>query len=106
LEVVRLASREDLVTDEDRAKFLKEFGSRVNALVDRLQKATGLNEGPISLGDLDILAAALMELLGFALANMPEPMCRERLNGFPTILEGDVAQKRRRIGQMIPKGSG
>jgi hypothetical protein len=72
---------------------------------DRLQKAAGLSEGRISLADLDILAAALMELLGFALANMPEPMCRERLNGFPGILAGDVAHKRRRIEQMISKGS-
>ena len=60
------------MTSENEAKFLEEFGSRVNALLDRLLKSAGLSEGPMSLGDLDVLAAASMELLAFALANMPE----------------------------------
>src|SRR5215471_759558 len=61
------------MTSEDKAKFLKEFGPRRDALLERLKKAANVGEGPMSLGKLDILAAASMELLTLALANMPEP---------------------------------
>jgi len=86
-----------------------EFDSRVQALLEQLKKAAGLSEGPMSLGDLDILAAASMELLALAIANMPKSMREIRLKGLPAILAADVAQKRKRIEQTIeqaiPKGS-
>ena len=37
---------------------LKEFVRRVNALLDRLQKAAGLGEGAMNQADLDVLAVA------------------------------------------------
>ena len=63
---------------EDKAKFRKEFGPRRDALLERLKKAANVGQGPMSLGKLDILAAASMEVLTSALANMPEPMRGER----------------------------
>jgi hypothetical protein len=92
----------DLMASEADAKFLREFGRRVNALLGRLQKAAGLGDGPMSLGDLDILAAASIELLTSTLANMPEPARCERVNGLTETLAGDVAQKRERLEQKIP----
>jgi len=63
----------------------------------------------MSLGDLDILAAASMELLALAIAKMPKSMRDVRLKGLPAVLAADVAQKRKRIeqtiAQTIPKGS-
>ena len=86
-----------------------EFDSRVQALLEQLKKAAGLSEGPMSLGNLDILAAASMELLALAIANMPKSMREIRLKGLPAILAADAAQKRKRIEQTIeqaiPKGS-
>ena len=86
-----------------------EFDSRVQALLEHLKKATGLSEGSMSLGDLDILAAASMELLALAIAKMPKSMRDVRLKGLPAVLAADVAQKRKRIEQTIeqtiPKGS-
>ena len=46
------------MTSEAETRFLKEFGPRVAELLDRLQKAADVSERPMSLGDLDILAAA------------------------------------------------
>ena len=60
------------MTSEDGAKFLKEFGPRVDGMFERLKQAAGVSDGPMSRGDLDILAAASMELLTLTLANMPE----------------------------------
>ena len=37
---------------------LKEFVRRVNALLERLQKAAGVGEGPMNQADLDVLAVA------------------------------------------------
>lgn len=90
------------MTSADKVKFLKEFGSRRDALLERLKKAANVGEGPMSLGKLDILAAASMELLALALANMPEPARGERLKGLSATLAADVAQKRKRIEQKIP----
>ena len=90
------------MSSEDRAKFVKEFGPRVNALVERLHKAANVGKGPMGLGKLDILVAASMELLTSALANLPEPMRGERIRGLSATLARDVAQKRRRIEQKIP----
>jgi len=86
----------------DKAKFLKELGPRRDALLERLKKAANVGEGPMSLGKLDILAAASTELLTLALANMPEPMRGERVRGLSATLARDVAQKRRQIEQKIP----
>jgi hypothetical protein len=61
------------------AEFLKDFGPRVTELLDRLQKAAGVSERPMALGDLDILAAASWELLTTTLANMPESQRRRRV---------------------------
>jgi hypothetical protein len=90
------------MTSEDKAKFLKEFGPRRDAMLERLKKAANVGEGPMSLGKLDILAAASMELLTLALANMPEPTRGERVKGLTATLAADVAQKRKRIEQKIP----
>ena len=84
---------------------LKEFVRRVNTLLDRLQKAAGLGEGPMTQADLDVLAVASVELLTNTLANMPEPMRGDRLRAFTESLEADAAKKRERIEQSIPKGS-
>ena len=90
------------MTSEDKAKFLKEFGPRRDALLARLKKAANVGEGLMSLGKLDILAAASMELLTLALANMPEPTRGERVKGLSATLAADVAQKRKRIEQKTP----
>jgi hypothetical protein len=95
-------TREDLMTDEDRAKFWAEFGPRRDALLDRLQKAAGVSKGPMSQGDLEVLAAASMELLTMAIANMPEPRRGEITRGLSTTMAADVAQKREQLEQKIP----
>jgi hypothetical protein len=95
-------TREALMTDEDRAKSWEEFGVRRDALLDRLQKAAGVSGGPMSQGDLDVLAAAAMELLTRALANMPEPERSERVRGLSATMAADVAQKREQLEQKIP----
>jgi hypothetical protein len=84
---------------------LKEFVRRVNALLGRLQKAAGLEEGAMNQADLDVLAVAAAELLTNTLANMPEPMRSDRLKAFSEALPSEVAKKRERIEQSIPKGS-
>jgi hypothetical protein len=84
---------------------LKEFVRRVNALLDRLQKAAGVAEGAMNQADLDVLAVAALELLTNTLANMPEPMRGDRVRAFSEALAADVAKKRERIEQSIPKGS-
>jgi hypothetical protein len=91
---------EDLMSE--LAKFLKTFDPRTEALLERLHKAAGLNEGPMTLGDLDILVAASMELLTSALANLPEPTRGERVRGLSETLAADVAKKRARLEQKIP----
>jgi hypothetical protein len=63
-----------------------------------------------TMADLDILAAALMELLTTTFANMPEPMRGQRVRGLSETLAADVAQKREQLGldvlqQTPPKGS-
>lgn len=89
---------------EQGEEVLKEFVRRVNALLDRLQKAAGLG-GAMNQADLDVLAVASVELLTNTLANMPEPMRGDRLSAFAETLAADVAKKRERIEQSIPKGS-
>ena len=90
-------------------ELLKEFVRRVNALLERLQKAAGVGELRTR-ADLDILAAALWELLATTLANMPEPMRGQRVTGLSETLAADVAKKREQLGldvlqQTPPKGS-
>src|SRR5438067_951547 len=57
--------REDDLMTSDDAKYMEEFGPRVVALLDRLQKAAGVGELRTR-ADLDILAAD----------NVPEPLDR------------------------------
>jgi hypothetical protein len=90
------------MANEGYARFLDEFRPRVNVLLARLRKAAGADDGPMSLGDLDILAAASMELLTSALANMPEPMRGKMVNKLSEIFAADVAEKRQRLEQKIP----
>ena len=78
------------------------FRACVGAQLDRLKKAAGVSEGPMNLGDLDILAAASMELLTLTLANMPEPVRGETVRGLSETLASDVAQKRGLLEQKIP----
>jgi hypothetical protein len=85
------------MTSEAETRFLKEFGPRVAELLDRLQKAAGVRELR-TMADLDILAAALMELLTTTFANMPEPMRGQRVRGLSETLAADVAQKREQLG--------
>ena len=82
--------------------FRKEFWPRVQALLDRLKKAAGVGEGLMNRGDLDILAAASMDLLTLTLANMPEPRRGETVRGLSETLAIDVAKKRERLEQKIP----
>jgi hypothetical protein len=56
----------------------------------------------MKLGDLEILAAASMELLTLTLANTPEPARGETVRGLSATLATDVAQKRKRLEQKIP----
>ena len=85
------------MTSEAEMRFLKEFGPRVAALVNRLQEAAGVRELRTR-ADLDILAAAALELLTSALANMPEPMRGERVRGVSETLTTEVAKKREQLG--------
>jgi len=87
------------MTSEDDAKFLREFGPRATDLLVRLQKAAGVREGPMSLGDLQVLAAAAMELLTSASANMPEPRRGEVVRRLSETMAADVARKRERLEQ-------
>jgi hypothetical protein len=89
------------MVSERYAKFLKEFGPRVTELLDRLQKAAGVSERPMTSGDLDILAAASWELLTTTLANMPEPQRGRRVRRLSETLTADVAKKRERLEQKI-----
>ena len=90
------------MTSEDKAKFWNDFGPRVNELLERLTKASGVSDGPIKLGDLEILASASMELLTRTLAKMPEPRRGEIVRGLTETLAADVAQKRERLEQKFP----
>ena len=97
------------MTSEAEMRFLKEFGPSVAVLVDRFQEAAGVRELRTR-ADLDILAAALWELLATTLANMPEPMRGQRVTGLSETLAADVAKKREQLGldvlqQTPPKGS-
>ena len=89
------------MASERYAKFLKEFGPRVTELLDRLEKAAGVSERPMTSGDLDILAAASWELLTTTLANMPEPQRGRRVRRLSETLTADVAKKRERLEQKI-----
>ena len=92
---------DDLMASERYAKFLKDFGPRVTELLDRLQKAADVSERPMSLGDLDILAAASWELLTTTLANMTESQRDRRVRRLSETLAADVAKKRERLEQKI-----
>lgn len=89
------------MASERYAKFLKEFGPRVTELLDRLEKAAGVSERPMTSGDLDILAAASWELLTTTLANMPEPQRGRRVRRLSETLTAGVAKKRERLEQKI-----
>jgi hypothetical protein len=89
------------MASERYAKFLKEFGPRVTELLDRLEKAAGVSERPMTSGDLDILAAASWELLTTTLANMPEPQRGRRVRRLSETLTASVAKKRERLEQKI-----
>jgi alcohol dehydrogenase class IV len=102
--IVLSHTREVQMTQQGE-EVLKEFVRRVNALLDRLQKVAGLEEGAMNQADLDVLAVASVELLTNTLANMPEPMRSDRLKAFSETLAADVAKKRERIEQSIRKGS-
>ncbi len=88
---------------KERDEVLEEFVRRDNALLDRLQKAAGVGEGPMNQADLDVLAVATVELLTNTLANMPERMGGDRLRALTVTLEADVAKKRARIEQSVRK---
>ena len=90
---------------KEGAEVLKKFVRRVNVLLDRLQKAAGVDKGAMNQADLDVLAVASVELLTNTLANMSEPMRGDRLKALSAGLEADVAKKRERIEQSIPKSS-
>ena len=89
------------MASERYAKFLKEFGPRVTELLDRLEKAAGVSERPMTSGDLYILAAASWELLTTTLANMPEPQRGRRVRRLSETLTAGVAKKRERLEQKI-----
>jgi hypothetical protein len=89
------------MASERYTKFLKDFAPRVTELLDRLQKAAGVSERPMTLGDLDILAAASWELLTTTLANMPESHRGRRVRRLSESLVADVAKKRERLEQKI-----
>jgi len=100
------------MTSEGEAKFWGEFGPRRDAMLRRLQKAAGVGKPkPMHLGDLEVIAAASMELLTTALANMPEPRRGELVGGLSTTMAADVARKREWLEQILgrrldtPKGS-
>jgi hypothetical protein len=82
-------------------KFLKDFSPRVTELLNRLQKAAGVSERPMTLGDLEILATASWELLTTTLANMPESHRGRRVRRLSESLVADVAKKRERLEQKI-----
>jgi hypothetical protein len=89
------------MTSEENAKFREEFGLRVTNLLNRLLKAARVGKDRMKQGDLDVLAAATMELLTMALANMPEPIRGKRVEGLSATLAADVAKKRERLEQNI-----
>jgi hypothetical protein len=90
------------MSSEDTARFLKEFGPRRDDMLRRLQKTAGVGKPkPMNLADLEVLAAALMELLTTALANMPEPRRGEIVRIF--FRAGSrVSKKREWLEQRFP----
>jgi hypothetical protein len=91
------------MSSEDTARFLKEFGPRRDDMLRRLQKAAGVGKPkPMNLADLEVLAAALMELLTTTLANMPEPRRGEIVKGLSAELAADVSKKREWLEQRFP----
>jgi hypothetical protein len=88
------------MSSEDTARFMKEFGPRRDDMLRRLQKAAGVGKPkPMNLADLEVLAAALLELLTTTLANMPEPR-REIVRSAE--LAADVSKKREWLEQRFP----
>ena len=82
---------------------MKEFGPRRDAMLGRLAEAAGVTQPkPMNLSDLEVLAAASMELLTTALANIPEPRRSELVNGLSATMAADVARKREWLEQRIP----
>jgi len=60
------------MTSEGEMKFWGEFGPRKDAMLRRLQKAAGVGKPkPMNLGDLEVIAAASMELLTTAWPKCP-----------------------------------
>jgi len=86
------------MTSEVAAKFLTDL----DVMSDKLKKAAGVSEGPMTQHDLDVLAAAAMALLTSAIANMPEPRRGETVRGLSETLAIDVAKQRERLEQKIP----
>lgn len=89
------------MASEENAELREEFGLRVTNLLNRLLKAARVSKDRMKQGDLDVLAAATMELLTMTLANMPEPIRGKRVEGLSATLAADVAKKRERIEQNI-----
>jgi hypothetical protein len=72
-------------------------------MLGRLAEAAGVTQPrPMSLGDLEVLAAASMELLTTALANIPEPRRGELVSGLSATMAADVARKREWLEQRNP----
>jgi hypothetical protein len=95
--------RRKIMSSEDTERFLREFGPRRDAMLRLLQKAAGVGKPkPMNLADLEVLAAASMELLTTTLANMPEPRRGEIVRGLSETLAGDVAKKREWLERNIP----
>ncbi len=89
------------MASEENTKLREEFGLRVTNLLNRLLKAAGVGKDRMKQGDLDVLAAATMELLTMTLANMPEPIRGKRVQGLSATLAADVAKKREQLDQNI-----
>ena len=63
------------MASERDAQFLKDFGPRVTELLDGLQKAAGVSERPMTLGDLPrrrFMGAANNHLSQYARATAPQ----------------------------------
>jgi hypothetical protein len=63
------------MASERDAKFLKDFGPRVTELLDGLQKAAGVSERPMTLGDFPprrFMGAANNHLSQYARVTAPQ----------------------------------
>ncbi len=84
----------------------EEFERLVTAKLAALQEAAGARSGPVAVSELQVIAAAAMELLTVTLANMPEPERSHAVERLSKTLATDVAKKRQRLEQKIPPPEG